>query len=132
MPTVPFCTPRRSLNLREINNGILKSKNAMPNKDITSDDNATFSSWAENRFKKTGGAGDDDQHHYHWQNGDSVVRELGLGDHAIYDCGPGDDPSKTLDRWQASIRSATKRRGMNAIGKQESEPRGHCGGVQKR
>jgi len=121
MPTVPF-VPLGVPLLREINNGILKSKNAMPSKDITSDNNATFS-LGRKLFQKTAVPTTTTKT---ITIGKMVIqrRELGLGDHQSVIAGPATTLQK---RWIGGNRDSsgvTKRRGLNAIGKQELNPAG--------
>ena len=114
MPFVPF-VPLGAPLIRQINNGILKSKNAMPFKDITSDGSASF---PMNRrlFQKSA---------VNPSNtvtiGKMVIqrRELGLGDHQSVIAGPATTLQK---RWIGGNRDASqvaKNRRVNAIGKNE-------------
>ena len=119
MPTVPF-VPLGVPLLRQINNGILKAKNAMPQKDITSDNNASFS-LGRKLFQKTAVPASTTI-----TIGKMVIqrKELGLDNQRSVITGPATTLQK---RWIGGNRdssSVTKRRGMNAIGKQELNPAG--------
>ena len=115
MPFVPF-VPLGAPLIREINNGILKAKNAMPQKDITSDGTASFS-LGRKLFQKTVVSATTNT----ITIGKMVIqrKELGLGDHQSIIAGPATTLQK---RWIGGNRDSsniTKKLAMNAIGKPE-------------
>lgn len=115
MPFVPF-VPLGVPLTRQINNGILKSKNAMPFKDITSDGTASFTI-GRRLFQKTS---------INLSNSSTITigkmviqREaIGLGIQSVIT-----GPATTLQkRWIGGNRDASqiaKNRRVNAIGKSE-------------
>jgi len=121
MPFLPF-TPLGSPLIREINNGILTAKNAMPFKDITSDGNASFE-LGRRLFKKTAVP---PVNASTIKIGKMVIqrRALGLSDHQAVISGPAAPLQK---RWIGGNHDASqiiKNRRVNAIGRNELNPNG--------
>jgi hypothetical protein len=119
MPTVPF-VPLGVPLMRQIKNGILQSKNAMPQKDITSDGASTYS-LGRKLFQKTAV-----QTTNTVTIGQMVIQRkaLGLGDQQSV---MGGKATSLQKRWIGGNRDSsnvTKIRGIRAIGKTELNPAG--------